>query len=180
MRSVLSIALVALVLACAPRTETADPAATATTATTDTATPEAAREAVDQLRQRWVEAAERDDAAAVAALYTDDAVVTSPQDEPARGRDAIMQLWQTQFPVSTNLRVNPSRTEAGREVVAEYGTFTQTITPPNATAQEFNGDYLVISRRQDDGSWRIALHMSFPRTAQGQAAGTTTATTTTR
>lgn len=164
-----------LIAACAPQDEAAAP--TTPAATTATATPEAAREAIQQLRQQWINGAERDDAAAVAALYTDDAIVTSPDGQAVRGRQDIQRLWETQFPMASNLRVEASKIEAGSDVVGEYGTFSQQINPPDGTAQNVNGEYVVVAKRQNDGSWRIAIHMSFPRTQA--AAPPATATTTT-
>lgn len=175
-RFALLVSLPILIFACAPRTETTE---TATVGTTGSA--EAARQAVDQLRQRWIQGAERKDAAAVAALYAHDAVVTAPQEPPVRGRLEIERLWQTQFPMTSNLRIEPSKIEAGPEVVAEYGAFAQRVTPPEGTPQDHRGEYLVVTRRQDDGSWRIVMHMTFPRMGPGGAApatGTTTGTTT--
>jgi uncharacterized protein (TIGR02246 family) len=174
MRSLaLMLSLSILIFACAPRTEPMAPMADAGTAA---ASPEAGREAVDLLRRTWVEAAERKDAAAVAALYSDDAVIASPLGETARGRQAIESLWQTQLPMSDNLRVNPSTVEAASDMVAEYGTFSQQLTLPGGTPQDVDGEYVVVTRRQNDGDWRIVMHMTFVRMPEGQAMPAATAT----
>jgi len=39
------------------------------------------------------------------------------------------------------------------------GEFTETVTTPAKTQQKVSGKYLVVIRRQTDGSWKIARHI---------------------
>jgi uncharacterized protein (TIGR02246 family) len=128
---------------------------------------EADREAIDQVRSQWIEAAERDDAAGVAALYSDDAVVTAPQHEAVHGRESIRELWERQFPMASGLEIGSSDFEVSGDLAYDYGTFSQTLTTPAGEEMEVEGEYVVILRRQDDGQWRITRHLSFNRMPDG-------------
>jgi uncharacterized protein (TIGR02246 family) len=127
---------------------------------------------VERIRSQWLEAAERNDAAAVAALYSDDAIVTSPMGEAVRGRESIRELWTEQLPMSSDLDIDSSDFEVSGDLAYDYGTFSQTLTTPAGEEMEVEGEYVVILRRQDDGQWRITRHLSFNRMPDG-APGTT-------
>ncbi|MGH9456207.1 MAG: YybH family protein [Thermoanaerobaculia bacterium] len=163
MRIVLLTLLVSLSLivsACQPTEAPPEPATTDQTATAD---PAADREAVQRLREEWIAGAERDDATAVAALYTEDAVVTSPNDPPAEGREAIQALWTRDFPMGSDLVIRSSETAVGGDVAYDYGEYSQRITPPEGEPMDISGEYLVALERQADGSWKITKHVSIPR-----------------
>jgi uncharacterized protein (TIGR02246 family) len=123
--------------------------------------PAAAQQEIERLRDEWVAASERDDAAAVAALYTDDAVVASPDDPPAEGREAIQALWTRNFPMASGLEVRSAKLEASGDFAYDYGEFSQRITPPKGKPMDVTGKYLVVLKRQPDGAWKIAKHVSF-------------------
>ncbi|HVR42119.1 MAG TPA: SgcJ/EcaC family oxidoreductase [Thermoanaerobaculia bacterium] len=133
--------------------------------------PAAAREAIDRLRDEWIAAAERDDAAAVAALYTEDAVVTSPDDPPAEGREAIEALWTRNFPMASGLEVRSTKTAVSGDVAYDFGEFSQRLTPPEGEPMDVTGEFLVALERQPDGSWKLSRHVSFsrpPESAEGE------------
>lgn len=125
---------------------------------------------VDQIRSDWIAAAERDDAAAVAALYADDAVVVGPAGQPAQGRQAIQEAFAADFPQATNLQVTSSDVEVSGDLVTDMGEFTQTVQTPDGQQQTVTGRYIVVLRRQADGAWRIVQHLSaVPMPAEGAA-----------
>lgn len=137
-------------------------------AQTDTA---ADRQNIEQMREQWVAAAERDDAAAVAAFYGDDAVVTSPDSATAaEGRQAIQDLWSKNFPMATGLQVRSTETEVSGDLAYDYGEFSQRVTPPKGKATDVQGRYIVVFKRQSDGAWKIDKHLSFPLPAAKPAA----------
>ena len=136
-----------------------------------TADPAAARQEIEQLRSEWVAAAERDDAAAVAALYTDDAVVASSDGPPAVGRQAIEQVWTEAFPRASELEIRSNRFETSGDVAYDYGEFSQVLTPAEGEPMQVTGEYLVALERQSDGAWKITRHISVNRPADAAAAG---------
>lgn len=143
-----------------------EPVVTDTAPATDRSTttpaddPDAARADVDQIRSQWLDAADRDDAATVTALYSDDAVVSSPEGS-AEGREAIEELWTQQFPMSSDLDVEAEDFASSGDLAYEIGRYSQTLTPPEGEPMEVDGKYVIVLKRQPDGAWRIVRHMSF-------------------
>lgn len=167
----LALPLVLAVLACEPAD---DSAARDTAVAGDTPTvkqdPATSRAELERIRENWRSAAERDDAGAVAALYADDAIFVGTETPEVRGRAAIQERFGEQFPVSTVSRIESRDLTVSGDMAYDYGEFTQQVTPPNAPGQTINGHYLVVLRRQNDGSWKIVRHISTtPTTAAAPA-----------
>ena len=112
---------------------------------------------INDLRARFATAYNAGDATAVAELYTDDAVVMPDHHAAIQGKAAIQQYLQGLFAQSTaNLAITPGDTEITGDLAHEHGTFSMTVTPKaGGNAMTDNGNYLVILRRQADGSWKI-------------------------
>lgn len=155
-RRLFLLPLVIAAIACQPADS--EPGMATDTATADD--PAAARAQIEQVRDTWGAAADRDDAAAVAALYAQDAIFVGTETREVRGRSAIQETWAEQFPISNVTRIDSKDLTVSGDVAYDYGEFTQQVTPPNAPAQTINGHYLVILRRQGDGSWKIVRHVS--------------------
>lgn len=113
---------------------------------------------VERVRDAWIEAANRDDAAAVAALYADDATVVTAAGEVVRGREAIERMWAEGFGGVDDTRVTPSRTGVSGDLAFDAGEFRQTVH--EGVPAPARGRYIVVLRRQEDGSWRIVEHIS--------------------
>jgi uncharacterized protein (TIGR02246 family) len=98
---------------------------------------------IEKLNDRFAQAFNKGDAAAVAALYTPDAVVLPPGSQMAKGRSAIQAFWKKSAEQIgdiklTTLDVKPLGKNAAREI----GTFTlkTKATPP----QDVAGKYVVV------------------------------------
>ena len=81
--------------------------------------------AIQKLDDKWAAAFNKGDAAAVAAMYTDDAYVLPPGGEMVKGRSAIEALWRQNMQQlgdikCTALDVKP----LGRRAAREVGTCT--------------------------------------------------------
>jgi uncharacterized protein (TIGR02246 family) len=109
---------------------------------------------IEKLNDVWTAAFNKGDAAAVAALYTEDADVLPPGAEMVKGRAAIEAFWrqaaqQMGDAKLTTVDVLPLGPEAAREV----GTVTlKTKTQP---PQEVVGKYVVVWRKTG-GGWKLA------------------------
>lgn len=125
-----------------------------------TASPAATSADIAAVRDAWLAAAARDDAAAVAAMYTDDAIFVATEAPAARGRAAIQQALAESFPISTVDTVDSKEVVVSGDVAYDYGEYQQTVTPPNGAQQTFRGHYVVVLRRQADGSWKLSKHVS--------------------
>jgi uncharacterized protein (TIGR02246 family) len=113
-----------------------------------------------ELRAQWIAAAERDDAAAVAAMYADDAIFLSNDGGVYNGRAAIEAALAESFKTGSGLTVTEESTETVGEVVYATGEWMQKIATPDGKTVDAEGRYLVISRLQPDGTWKIARHVS--------------------
>jgi len=129
--------------------------------TADTTAPApATRAVVDSAREAWIAAAARDDAAAVAAMYTDDAVVVGSEGPPLVGRAAIQQALAEGFPVSTINSITSKEIVVSGDLAYDYGEYQETFTLPNSQPQTIKAHYLVTLRRQPDGSWKLSKHLT--------------------
>ena len=101
----------------------------------------------------------RPDAAAIGALYTEDAASIQPAGDWNRGRAAIAAQMQSQFD-STTFTAREDITEevipAGPDYVFEVGQYRATGTAKVGGKEVSNaGRYVVLWRKDADGVWRI-------------------------
>ncbi|HXV17403.1 MAG TPA: SgcJ/EcaC family oxidoreductase [Gemmatimonadaceae bacterium] len=119
-----------------------------------------ARDAVAKTRSAWKDGADKKDSAGVAALYTDDAVLEGTDIPPAHGKAEIQKRLGQMFAVSSIGSIDSKQTSVAGNVAYDYGSFSQTVTPPKGKPIQMTGDYLVTLTKQADGSWKISHHMS--------------------
>jgi len=126
----------------------------------------ALRAQIEQQVARFVETFNRGDVAALAAMYDTGAVVLAPNAPPMRGRQNIEALWagaRQQGFKTLNLTVNS--VEAIGDHLIELGSYTLVIQPPGQSEMTDRGKYIVLWRRQSDGSWKLyrdAFNTSMP------------------
>src|SRR5207302_1373680 len=101
---------------------------------------------IEKLNDVWMAAFNKGDAAAVAAMYTEEAFVLPPGSEIVKGRPAIEAFWRQavqQFgdPKLTIVDVQPLGADAAREI----GTVT--LKTKGQPAQEVVGKYAVVWRK---------------------------------
>lgn len=115
-------------------------------------------EGIELLVARLLEALQRHDAAACAALFTDDGLVLSPYGPPARGRAAILATHQSWFDEGeTNKRLTLQEADASGElgycILAYAGDYLQ----PDGSYTTDRGRSVNVLRRQVDGDWKIQV-----------------------
>ena len=119
------------------------------------ATPAAAQKAqIEVVNAKWMELFNKGDFAALAELYTADAVAFPPGAAMVRGKGAIGAMWkglaeQAGNPRLTTLEVRRLGPAAAREI----GTFS--LTTKGASPKEISGKYLVVWERFR-GQWKLA------------------------
>jgi len=109
---------------------------------------------IEKLNSAWMAAFDKGDAAAVAAMYTEDAYVLPPGGEMVKGRAAIETFWRQAAQQMTDAKLTivdllPLGTEAAREI----GTVT--LKTKSQPPQEIAGKYVVVWRKLG-GDWKLA------------------------
>ena len=109
---------------------------------------------IEKLNDAWTAAFNKGDAAAVAAMYTEDAYVLPPGAEMVKGRTGIEAFWrqaaqQMGDAKLTTLDVLP----LGRSAAREIGTVT--LKTKSQPPQEIVGKYAVVWRKVG-GKWKLA------------------------
>ncbi len=109
---------------------------------------------IDDGGAKWVAAFNAGDAAAVAGLYTEDAVVYPPGGGPVDGRSAIQAFWQGA--IDSGMKVDDLHAvevEARGDMAGEIGVLTLTV-PGDAGSTKVSGKYIVIWKRVGD-TWQL-------------------------
>ncbi|MDP9236808.1 MAG: SgcJ/EcaC family oxidoreductase [Chloroflexota bacterium] len=120
---------------------------------------QAVRSRIEETNQQFMKAINRGDTSAVAALYTEDAVVLPPNAETVRGRAGAKALFdgmiqQLGIPVLTLSTIEV--TELG-DTAYEVGAYTMRLQPPGAAVVDDGGKYVVVWKRETDGAWKLAV-----------------------
>jgi uncharacterized protein (TIGR02246 family) len=155
--AVLGLGALVVGSACAPQAEPGDgdTARARSGAGGDTV---AARAALDSLRARFLAAYNRDDAAAIAALYSEDALVVIDGDT-IRGRSATETGWRETLPVSSGMTLRPLAQRASGDLAVEMTAFRHVLTVPGRPPVIDSGVVMGVARRQADGSWQWQLEV---------------------
>jgi uncharacterized protein (TIGR02246 family) len=113
--------------------------------------------AVNQVRDTYVSAENAGDAAAVAALYAEDAVRMPPDQPAVSGKAAIEAQLQQEYSMMTmELSVASRETKVAGDIAYDTGTHKIKLTPKaGGNAIEATGKHVVTLARQADGSWKI-------------------------
>ena len=101
----------------------------------------------EDLTRLFVERANAGDAAGLAALYEEDAVVAFPPGQVTAGRDAIRALYEQM------LAARPQFSQEQPLPTLQIGDLALTATP----ARDEAGARAQVARRQPDGSWLRVL-----------------------
>ena len=99
----------------------------------------------------------RGDAAAIAACYTDDAVVMPPNSQMIKGREAIEEFWKGAMGMGVrSIQLDTLDVQSGTDLAYEIGNATMIIQPQGGKAATDTVKYVVVWKRQPDGSWKLA------------------------
>ncbi len=121
----------------------------------DQGVPEA-RAAIEAANAKFSEAFARGDAKALAAMYTSDAIVFPPDHEMIRGTKAIGDFWKATRDSGIQSAALTT-VDVGRSggVAYEAGKVSLTIQPAGKEPTTVVAKYVVVWKRQADGSWKL-------------------------
>jgi uncharacterized protein (TIGR02246 family) len=155
-----------LVLTLIPFLGTACSKANDTAATSDSAAGVAAattadageaRQAIEASNAKFVDAVKRSDTTTIVDNYTDDAIVMAPGSESWRGREAVRKGFggmMTAMPAK-EFSLKTDDVIVGGDLAVETGTFEMTMQPKGGKEIKDKGKFVVVWKRQADGSWKI-------------------------
>jgi uncharacterized protein (TIGR02246 family) len=135
------------------------------------------RAAIDKTRAEYQAAWRASNAEQIASLYTDDALVLYPNQPAVSGQPAIIAYFTSFFAefVQDGFTLTSAEVEIVGPWAFDRGTYQWKAQPKTGGDRiEDYGKYLVILRRQADGSWRVARDMDNsdrPLTQSGRRAG---------
>ena len=119
-----------------------------------------ARAAIEKQNAAFSAAFARGDAAALAAAYTDDAIVLPPDAEMVRGKAGIEALWKGLISAGAkSLALTTVDVQSSGALAVETGTGILKIQPSGAAEQTQSAKYVVVWKRQADGSWKLHRDM---------------------
>ena len=116
------------------------------------------RAAIAAIDKKFMEDANRGDAAAGAAAYTDDAILMPPNHSPLEGKQAIEQYLAEIAPLfqDSNFQLSILEVDVQGDTTIVRGTYSANITMPGVDATMTDqGKTLQVWKKQADGSWRI-------------------------
>jgi uncharacterized protein (TIGR02246 family) len=117
---------------------------------------EEAKKAILETNEKYEAAVKEGDAAAIAAMYTSDGIILPPDHAMVHGRTGAEKLWNDFFKLGAkSMSLNTENVERAGNYAIETGTFTFTIQPERKDAQASVGKYVVVWKRQKDGSWKL-------------------------
>lgn len=97
------------------------------------------------------------DAAAAAALYTDNARVLPPNIEPVVGKAAIQELFQSLADMGAKtLKLKTGSVHDFGDAAVEEGDYAFELQPEGSEVMTDLGTYVVMWRR-DGGEWKLDL-----------------------
>jgi ketosteroid isomerase-like protein len=98
------------------------------------------------------------DAAAVAAVYSDNARLLAPGSELLTGTGAIAGFWNAGIAAGIRgAELTTLTVEERDDLAIEVGRYTLRIQPAGADSVTDTGKYVVVHRRNGSGDWRWDL-----------------------
>ena len=118
----------------------------------------ALRAEVQALNTAMMAAFHRGDLAGVARFYADDARIVGPGRQTVRGRAAIDRYW-TGIKGGRRWRLEVGEVGGSRDEAYQIGVSSLTTAPPGGAERTYTCDFVVIWKRQPDGTLRVVLDL---------------------
>ena len=105
--------------------------------------------------RQFEEAIARGDAAACAAVYTDDAKILPPDSPELTGKQAAQGLWQSIIDMGVkSISLQTLELEEMGDMAVDRGAATVDIQGEGGETMQASGKYIVLWKRQTDGTWK--------------------------
>ena len=129
----------------------------------------AARKAIEMQWAVFTAAFSKADAAGVADLYTEDATLLPPNGDSIKGKRGIEEFWKGGFGMGLkDVTLTTVDVGGSGDTAYEVGKYELKIQPAGQDAMSDAGKYLVIWKRQADGTWKVHVDIWNTNMPQGQ------------
>jgi len=156
----LAAAMLSLAVGCAPQDAGQAAREAETTADEGMSDMAATESAMDEMEAAFIAAYDAGDAGALAALWAPDGTQAPPLSETL-DRAGIEANYTAQFAdgVPMALEVMREGMVVSGGMVAAWGGFVVTMSPPDGEPIVSNGRYGIVCRQEPDGTWKIFRQM---------------------
>jgi len=126
---------------------------------------------IAQSRLAFVAALRQGDALTASSLYCSDARLLAPSAELFEGRDAIAAFWNAGVEAGIrDVEIQELTAERDEGVVWEIGNYALRLDSAEGGSVVDRGKYVIVHRREPDGSWLRAVEMFNPETTPAKSA----------
>jgi uncharacterized protein (TIGR02246 family) len=117
----------------------------------------AVKTAIEAINAKFTAATEKGDSASVVALYDANAIALPPGEPAWNGTAAIAKGFGAMLGAFTvkDFTLTANDVVVGGDYAAETGTYKMTMVPKKGAAMEDHGKYVVVWKKQADGSWKL-------------------------
>jgi ketosteroid isomerase-like protein len=114
-----------------------------------------------KIREAWVQDLRTKKLEAILKFYAPDASFLQPTGERITGSAALRTLFQTIMATfNSDLTLNSKNLETSGDLAYDSGDFEETLTNiANGAKISSKGSYVIIYKRQSNGSWQIVQHV---------------------
>jgi uncharacterized protein (TIGR02246 family) len=117
---------------------------------------EQVRQAIEEADAKWVEAFNQGDAAGVAALYADDATLMPPNNKMIQGKEGVQEYWNGAIQMGLkDVSLTTVDLKGSGDLVYQIGKYSIGIEAEGQEPMRDSGKYIVVWKRQEDGSWKL-------------------------
>lgn len=113
----------------------------------------------------WAEAAASGEINRISTYWTDDAINYYPGQEPAFGKQEILQIVKRNRSLpgfSLTWKVRDAVVSESADIGYTHGSYKVIFKDPEGNSHTNSGNYVCIWKKQDDGSWKCAVESSVP------------------
>jgi len=123
-------------------------------------TTSAIEKALRDLDEEWSKAAGAKDVDKIVSFYSDDAVVMPPNALSATTKEAIRALWKDLL-TDAKISWKTKKVEVAQsgDLAFSSGTYEVTLNDPTGKSVNDRGKYVVVWKKQADGSWKCVMDM---------------------
>jgi uncharacterized protein (TIGR02246 family) len=114
------------------------------------------RKAIEAGNLKFGEAVRKGDAAAIAALYSEDATILPPDSTMIKGRQAIQASWNGSLQMGIKDAVLTTVDVFGAgDYAYEIGKVLLTVQPSGQAAMQQTAKYVVVWKKAVSGAWQL-------------------------